>query len=38
MLKIDNEVKWTAEAKAYFEHVRKAIGEALVLVSPEYTK
>jgi ribonuclease HI len=38
MLKKDNEVKWTAEAKASFERVKKAIGEAPVLVSPDYTK
>jgi hypothetical protein len=38
MLKKDNEVKWTAEAKASFECVKKAIGEAPVLVSLDYTK
>jgi hypothetical protein len=38
MLKKDNEVKWTAEAKASFERVKKAIGEAPVLASPDYTK
>jgi hypothetical protein len=37
MLKKDNEVKWTAEAKASFERVKKAIGEAPVLASPENT-
>jgi hypothetical protein len=38
MVKKDNEVKWTVEAKSYFEHVKKSIGEALVLLSPVYTK
>jgi hypothetical protein len=38
MLKKDNEVKWTAESKASFERVNKAIGDALVLVSHEYKK
>jgi hypothetical protein len=38
MLKKDNEVKWTAEAKTSFERVKKSIGEAPVLVSPDYTK
>jgi hypothetical protein len=38
MLKKDSEVKWTMEAKASFERVKKSIGEASVLVSPNYTK
>jgi hypothetical protein len=38
MLKRDSEVKCTAEAKASFERVKKFIGEALVLVSLDYTK
>jgi hypothetical protein len=38
MLKRDNEVKWTTEAKAYFECIKKAIGEALVLASLDYMK
>jgi hypothetical protein len=38
MLKKDSEVKLTTEAKASFEHVKKDIGEAPVLVSPNYTK
>jgi hypothetical protein len=38
MLKKDNEVKWTTEAKESFQRVKKSIGEALVLVSPDYTK
>jgi hypothetical protein len=38
MLKKNNEVKWTAEEKTSFECVNKYIGEAPVLVSPDYTK
>jgi hypothetical protein len=38
MLKKDNGVKWTIEAKESFERVKKAIGEAPVLASPDYTK
>jgi hypothetical protein len=38
MLKKDNEVKWTVEAKASFEPVKKAIGEVPVLASLDYTK
>jgi hypothetical protein len=38
MLKMNNEVKWTVEAKASFERVKKSIGEAPLLVSPKYTK
>jgi hypothetical protein len=38
MLKKDNEMKWTTESKASFERVNKAISEAPVLASPDYTK
>jgi hypothetical protein len=38
MLKKDSEIKWTVEAKASFERVKKAISEAPVLASPDYTK
>jgi hypothetical protein len=38
MLKKDNQVKWTTEAKASFERVKKSIGEAPVLANPDYTK
>jgi hypothetical protein len=38
MLKKNNEVKWTAEAKASFERIKKVISEALVLASPNYLK
>jgi hypothetical protein len=38
MLKKDSEVKWTTEAKASFECIKKVIGEASVLASPDYMK
>jgi hypothetical protein len=38
MLKKDSEIKWTTEAKASFERVKKSISEAPVLASPDYTK
>jgi hypothetical protein len=38
MLKKDNKVKWTVESKASFERVKKYIGEAPILVSPDYKK
>jgi hypothetical protein len=38
MLKKDSEIKWTVEAKASFERVKKSISEAPVLASPDYTK
>jgi len=38
MLKKDNKVKWTTEAKASFEHIKKVISEAPVLSSPDYLK
>ena len=38
MMKKDSEVKWTTEAKAYFECIKKVIGEASVLAIPNYMK
>jgi hypothetical protein len=38
MLKKNNEVKWTTEARAYFDHIKKVISEAPVLASPDYLK
>ena len=38
MLKKNNEVKWTAEAKESFAHIKRVIREAPVLVSPDYLK
>ena len=38
MLKKDQEVKWTAEAKSSFEKIKVALTKALVLVSPDFKK
>jgi hypothetical protein len=38
MIKKDIEVKWKTEAKASIECIKKYIGEALVLASPNYMK
>ena len=38
MLKKDQEVKWTAEAKTSFEKIKMALTEAPVLVSPDCDK
>ena len=38
MLRKNNEIKWTPEAKRSFEDIKKAISEALVLVSPNFSK
>jgi hypothetical protein len=38
MLKKDSEFKWATEAKASFERIKKMIGEASVLASPDYMK
>jgi hypothetical protein len=38
MLKKDSEMKWTFEAKTPFGRVKKAISEAPMLASPDYTK
>jgi hypothetical protein len=38
MLKKDNEVKWKTETKASFKHIKKVIGEAPMLASPDYMK
>ena len=38
MLKNDQEVKWTTEAKNSFEKIKKALIESLVLVSPDFSK
>ena len=38
MLKKDNEIKWSSEAKASFKQVKKAISKAPVLASPHNTK
>ena len=38
MLKKDQEVKWTTEAKNPFEKIKMAITEAPILVSPDFTR
>ena len=38
MLKKDAEIKWTDQARNYFEDIKKAIMEAPTLISPNYTK
>ena len=38
MLRKGNEVKWTAEPRASFDQIKKALTEALVLISPNYSK
>jgi hypothetical protein len=38
MLKTDSEMKWTVEAKASFEQVKKTISKVPVLASPDYAK
>ena len=38
MLKKDNGVNWTTEARAYFARIKKVISEAPVLESPDYLK
>lgn len=38
MLRKNNDIKWTAEEKKYFEDIKKALTEASVLVSQNYLK
>ena len=38
MMKKENEIKWTMDAKKYFRDIKQAIAEALVLVSPYFSK
>ena len=38
MLKKDQEVKWTTEAKNSFEKIKIALTESPVLVSPDFTR
>jgi ribonuclease HI len=38
MLRKNSEVKWTTEAKASFDHIKKVISETPVLASPDYLK
>ena len=38
MLKKNNEVRWNTEARESFDQIKKALTEAPVLISPDYTK
>jgi hypothetical protein len=38
MLKKDTKIKWTIEAKNFFDQVKQALTQAPVLISPDYTK
>ena len=38
MLKKDNEIKWTQEAKQAFNEIKKALTKALVLITPNFEK
>ena len=38
MLRKDQELKWTTEARASFEKIKQALTEAPVLVSPDFSK
>jgi ribonuclease HI len=38
MLRKGNEVRWTAEPRASFDRIKKALTEAPVLISPDYSK
>jgi hypothetical protein len=38
MLRKGNEVKWTPEARIYFEQIKQALVDAPVLISPDYSK
>jgi len=38
MLKKDAEIKWIPEDKEYFENIKQALVQALVLISPYYSK
>ena len=38
MLRKDQAMKWTPEAKFSFEKIKQALTEAVVLVSPDFSK
>ena len=38
MLKPDREVKWSPKAKYSFDQIKKSLGEAPMLASPDYSK
>ena len=38
MLRKEDEIKWTEQARSSFEDIKKAIMEAPTMISPDYTK
>jgi hypothetical protein len=38
MLRKGNEVKWTLEARNYFDQIKQALTAAPVLIIPDYSK
>jgi hypothetical protein len=38
MLRNGNEVKWTIESRNSFDPIKKALTEAPILISPDYSK
>ena len=38
MLKKDNEIKWNVDARKSFKNIKKAITQAPVLVSPDFSQ
>jgi hypothetical protein len=38
MLRKGNEVKWTVESQNYFDQIKQALTEALVIINPDYSK
>ena len=38
MMRKGNEIKWTVEAKKSFDKIKRAIAEAHVLISPNFSK
>jgi hypothetical protein len=38
MLRKGNEVKWTIEAREYFDQIKKALTDVPLLISPNYSK
>ena len=38
MLKKDNEIRWTKEARKYFLDIKRSLNQALLLISLNFTK
>ena len=38
MLRKGNEIKWTTESRNYFDQIKRALNEAPLLISPNYSK